>query len=729
LAKFDWSKYQVVDNASSNAPAKFDWSKYQVVNDNYHPLRDDAVQLGKAALAIPADIASGVAKGVYDLGSLVPGFSKVVPKPADLNQSLGLPENIVDKGIQGVSSYAPALVGGEALEGGNAALNLVKNAGVDATYGASQDPNNRLKGAAFGLGANAVGASLPGIISAAGKYISPVEKIAAASRAKTALGNKANPHLRTPEEVAQLKKDMGNVPISLGQATNSKGMRSVENTVSMIPGSGMYNTDQDAINQLNDATKNAVDYLSHGAQSGNELTQNVQAALNKLHDDQKQVMENGYKPVNELADKLGLTINERPNLQATVDKYINQNKKDYMLGLQKERPVVNGAERARLRNNAYNPIGEISKNNNLDLLKSIQDEISTPIPQLNRAIATLSRQKTNALNSMPLNASHLDFLNALQNEAGGESPTLNAAISKIEADPEGKKIISPTFSQMRELESDYKNTARRYGSGINPDYQKQAMYNELAHATRKDYENAANNAGFAGFKDLLENANSNAKSQYYDLFDHRSVKKALSGKLNPKQLYNSLVNSPQGLKVASMLPQNIKHNLYLMGMNGIKEGDSGITISPKRLINQLDSEAVKDSAIKNALLDNEAKSRVNTLSNIYDATEAARVRNIDTPTGKQGLPYQKAMAQGGAAAGAIAGGKLLGLPLPYAAAAIPGGIGLGRVVANKLKDPAIIDKYINAGKESAKKAFVRGANKKGARAVIVPAAQDEEKLT
>lgn len=105
-----------------------------------------------------ADVGTGISQGMYGLGSLIPGFSKVVPKPESVNTALNLPQNTADKMVQGAASYLPVMVGGEAALpeqaladsasyiGGNALAKsagkimqpIAKNAALGGIYGESQ---------------------------------------------------------------------------------------------------------------------------------------------------------------------------------------------------------------------------------------------------------------------------------------------------------------------------------------------------------------------------------------------------------------------------------------------------------------------------------------------------------------------------------------------------------------------------------------------------------------
>lgn len=583
---------------------------------------------------ISADINTGLERAVGGLGSMIDPSSQLMQKLQSANQAVnqGYPQNFGDKLVTGAASYAPYLAGGEAipvLRGLIGAPGIVKNLGIDALYGASQDPNNRAEGAG-------ISGLLSGLTAGASTAVSGLLKktllnrIANQAGALTQAGERVNPTLRTPEEVESLTKSMGNAPITLGQATNHPIVKNVESTLSYIPGSGIGKAQQGALNATTDMSSNLLNSLSGDAKSGADLTTNVQSGLNSLHDQQQQIMQKGYEPINDLADELGLKITERPNLQATVDKYIGDNNDALAKGITMQ-PEVSNLEKSSLQNIA-NP-----QNNDV------------------------------------------------------------------------------SFSEMRGLESQLKQKARDYASGGDPNYEKQQMYNDLANSVRLDYEHNALNSGVPGFKDMMDSANANAKSQYYDLFGNSGMQKAINGQLSPNQLYNTLTNSPLGLKVASLLPQNIKNNLYMMGLSQLKEGEEGLDMSPQNLVNNIRKGNAKNSGIKNVLLDQPTQQAVNGLQDALDATQDQRVLAAKVPTGMTLRGPIKTSLTG---LGAFGGAHALGLSnLGMAIGAIPT-MGAARLLAKSLSSPKTIQQYINIGKSGANPTIKNAYN--AGRAAIMP---------
>ena len=157
----------------------------------------------RPAETLGADALSGVAQGMYGLGTLIPGFSKAVPKPESVNTALDLPQNTADKMVQGAASYIPVMMGGEQalpeklIADGSSALGsgllsraaskvaqpVAKNALLGGIYGESQGESPAGNSLAAGgisaispLAGEALGAlkGAPGLMSKKiGKLVAP----------------------------------------------------------------------------------------------------------------------------------------------------------------------------------------------------------------------------------------------------------------------------------------------------------------------------------------------------------------------------------------------------------------------------------------------------------------------------------------------------------------------------------------------------------------------------
>jgi len=78
-------------------------------------LRTNIPELGKSVAKLAPNILTGIAQGTYDLGSLIPGFDKIVPAPQSVNEIIGLGEQSnLDKGVSKFASFLPTMLGAEA---------------------------------------------------------------------------------------------------------------------------------------------------------------------------------------------------------------------------------------------------------------------------------------------------------------------------------------------------------------------------------------------------------------------------------------------------------------------------------------------------------------------------------------------------------------------------------------------------------------------------------------
>ena len=153
-----WEKYQQPE-ADSSGP----WSKYQTPVANKPTLAETMQAIGNTTSPISdvlksagAGALDAAAQGVYGVAHMIPGVGKYITPPETVENMPyspfgGIPDNTATQLAKVAGGVAPYLAGGEALAGGKYGNMLGQT-----IFGALQNPQHPLAGAAIGGGSSAV---------------------------------------------------------------------------------------------------------------------------------------------------------------------------------------------------------------------------------------------------------------------------------------------------------------------------------------------------------------------------------------------------------------------------------------------------------------------------------------------------------------------------------------------------------------------------------------------
>lgn len=291
-------------NPQQRAPR--DLFKEAGINPNEKPL-------DKALDSIPVNLLLGAGDSVSNLmrgtANLIPGVN--IPKAktgsgtaynigkfaGDLGGFIGGGE-LLDAARAGAES-APYIGKLAKALGGDGLSGVSRRALGSGLYGATQNPDDKLAGAAE-MGATS--AALDAIFGGAAKLLP---------------SNMLRGNISTEELLKNLEAARGtNTP--LGDVVGSPNAKQYyENLTAKIPFSGSGQVSENISNQVKSAGKDIYDSLAKGAYK-NDLKSAINNALNKSYDEAIGLKRQHYKALDKLANSYGLKI-ETPNFQSTAN--------------------------------------------------------------------------------------------------------------------------------------------------------------------------------------------------------------------------------------------------------------------------------------------------------------------------------------------------------------------------------------------------------------------------
>jgi hypothetical protein len=264
-----------------------------------------------------------------------------------------------------------------------------------------------------------------------------------------------------------------------------------------------------------------------------------------------------------------------------------------------------------------------------------------------------SREKKGAQLAVPeLSATDINYLEKLR-----------------EGPQKGEKL---TYSDMRDVEKSLKQKAR-----VTDSEEKAKVYNDVAHAIRKDFEHNAKIQGNPGLQKKLEDANSFAKTNYYDVWNKPEIHKLLRGEGG--EFFNALM-SPKHEKLMSQLPMSLKNKLFASKfINALSDTEGGFSLNPEAFSRISKKGGFKNIEGKEKLLTEEQRQKLDNIHLMNELTADTKVSKAKVPTGKMNLDMLALIAGLG---GSVAAPKL----------AIPAILG-SKGAAKALTDPDILKAY------------------------------------
>lgn len=265
------------------------------------------------------DILGGIATGVQNVHNLL------TPKSMNTNYDFNAPGSIGlgidyptqgDKAVQGIAQYAPAAalpeapLIGDALGAGSWAARTagkyLPNIVPQGTYGAAQNPNDRITGALYGAGGAALGQAGGDLLNA----LRPSQLFRGGL---------------SPEELqANVEATQGtNTP--LGEVIASPTLnRLQENVLPHILFSGAEDTMKNTANQVTDQgnqimQKLGIDLYNNGETPGAQIKDALINASREATNQKNTI----FSPVNSLAENLGFQVG-RDNLQKNSQDILSE---------------------------------------------------------------------------------------------------------------------------------------------------------------------------------------------------------------------------------------------------------------------------------------------------------------------------------------------------------------------------------------------------------------------
>jgi hypothetical protein len=230
--------------------------------------------------------------------------------------------NLLDKLIQGGASFAPYAATVEAAAPASLAERLGAQSLAGGAYGGvtEKTPGAVLAGMGLG-GASELAGSVLGALSPTGWARALGEKAVAGVKG-----------LRTPEEVQEISKKVGDAPINVFEAIGSQPLARTSLTAgSLTPFSGLRSDAEDVQMAINKTSRPLYDDLM-GDSTPESLTSDFQQGLQSVYKKNLKEVGNKFKQIADLADQNNIKV-QGTNIQATAQDILKADKKKLISSL------------------------------------------------------------------------------------------------------------------------------------------------------------------------------------------------------------------------------------------------------------------------------------------------------------------------------------------------------------------------------------------------------------
>jgi len=171
--------------------------------------------------------------------------------------------------------------------------------------------------------------------------------------------------IRTPQQVKELDKTIGELPIDLGTLTNDPHLDKLyRHWIANIFGSGGIDKANKVLNTLNEKGQNILDELL-GSTKPTGVGEVLRAGTIKPYKELSNKSRNDFKTLSKEADKAGILITERPNLKEFSKEKLEELKREIKT---KSGSLVPSSEKSELQKHIKSP-KEFPTLNEFDLLR------------------------------------------------------------------------------------------------------------------------------------------------------------------------------------------------------------------------------------------------------------------------------------------------------------------------------------------------------------------------
>jgi hypothetical protein len=646
---------------------------------------------------------------------------------------------------------APVVGKFASMLGGNGLSGVARRAIGSAGYGAVTNPNNRVQGAIGGAVLSPVADAGGAVLNKT--VISPianlVSKTAPLRSVLSYIQNAANKGVAlSPEQTADnismnyMDSNGNMLPVDIGTATNNAKYAAKYQDLKSVPFSGAAEkANQVAMGQ---AQKNVADLQGQvaGAQTQANTATQAADALHQQLTNQDPAETLAY--LNDQLNKTNSAINNAPTVlnslgrQAGDPAKINELTAD---SLQKSYQ----AEKEQAEEN-YEPIN----NSTIDLNAT---STRNAFPNYQKAAKALLGQRDNLTDlfdsSGTGSGASADLGTALNSE-------LNKAESFLYGDkdndiPAGKFYDATVPNMVQRVQTLGKLAANAASQGRRNEAR---LLNDLGQGLNQDIVNGLNRSGNGNLATQLQNANAHYRDNVVPFWANNVIRKTVDNDYEPQgdELANALHDSNNS-PVFNKLPDNLKNaNLFQLinaGKNTTSKGVStltpseignkyqnGIKTMPKQTISSYNPdvdeyfENIPNLINRKADLENQIQA---VQKNVKGANKAYSTTTNTAQTQAQNLAQTQAQlaaakkslytAPQTAPATINTNGLMQRQSLPHAALDFvrhAGMIPTGRIRANALTNPMLINAYMNRGviPMDAREMLLRGAYPLTAKAVI-----------
>lgn len=319
MAKFDWSKYKVVDPKDIHQAKPFDWSKYPVItpshSDSGGGFLNTLENLGKGAAQGNFNLLRGaVMGGAHLLNHFLPSNLQISdPKPANVFKNDPQDANTMSAKIGSIIGQSLPFVASPELDVGLLGKGIqgaIEGSGIGAAN-AENDGHNIFPNAIIG-GVLGGGGSLAG--NALGSSLGNLAKKA----------TKPGSIMRSPSEAAQYMQAAGDTPVDFGSLINHPGLaKKYNNVLKFSPFSDVADKQQALVGENENRASNILDNLL-----GNTNEADIHPTLvNSIKDNLEANKANAsalYNNVFDQAEKRGIKATDFTNtanaIQSILDK-------------------------------------------------------------------------------------------------------------------------------------------------------------------------------------------------------------------------------------------------------------------------------------------------------------------------------------------------------------------------------------------------------------------------
>lgn len=632
-------------------------------------------------LAQPRDLLADAPTGVFGLPNVNTAFQLQQMKErqrrteqdvrSGLLESIGLsqtarqelPKNasLIDKLVQGISSYAPYAVGGEALAA-TRIPRLAAMAGASGAYGGvvGGRPEDVILGGLLGAGGEAAGQLV--------KALSPTAYLRRlADRAVSGVKG-----LRTPEAVKEIAEKVGDVPLNIFEAIGYQpGARQTISTLGILPFSGAG----EKARQVQEAIGNEGEDLYTelmGESTPETLTDDVQSGLQNVYETNKDTAGELFSDIANKADEKGVQV-KTTNLANTADQLLKEENKKIISDVD-PRILRQLKKLSKLKEEpakAANPLQQFK-----DLLTQMKSET-----QYSPQGGELRRSPTGAPEMIPFPPDTPTLLDTLQEDSISRgSPKIEKEISKTK--PEYKKYNYKdahfAHSHLSKLERDL-NSQQKFGSA--------RIVPPLQEALQADMEEGLKAKNLPELQNEWKEARKNF-AQTVVPFRQKSIYNKMQGDTDPSNLHTELTKAQKNSqKVLDQLPIDLKNKIGSMFIHKSIKKDE---LNPVTMGNAYDTKI--PDAVQKKLFTEPQQESFDRLNALIKSSPETRLWLESPFTGGRTWRMVKGIATGAAALGLAHAG----LPL----AETLGGLGIlmtgGRGLQEALTSPRALQAYISS---------------------------------